>query len=240
MNKHLKHLVWSGALLLLPLVAHAEIFICKDASGRTLTSDRPIMECQDRNVRVLGKNGLTQREIAPPMTAEQKRQKQAEDDKLKADAEAQKEQKRQDMALKARYKTEADIEADRKRTLDDARDQLKREEAGAADAGKRLKEVRAEADTQKKKPLSPTLQRQLDTAEQAVKDSQKRLAELQVEVAQINGRFDEKLKRFRELKSGAAPVASAPAPAPVPAAAPPAAAVVPAATAASASTPVRK
>ncbi len=59
MHKNVKKLAGFCVLAVSPLLAQAEIYICKDASGKTLTSDRPIMECQDRKVRVLGKNGLT-------------------------------------------------------------------------------------------------------------------------------------------------------------------------------------
>ena len=36
------------SFVLSPCLAQAKIFMCKDASGRTLTSDRAIPECADR------------------------------------------------------------------------------------------------------------------------------------------------------------------------------------------------
>ena len=55
--------------VLLPWTAQAQFFQCKDASGRTLSSDRPIPECADRPVRELGRNGMLKREVPPPLTA---------------------------------------------------------------------------------------------------------------------------------------------------------------------------
>ena len=49
--------------------AHATIFMCKDASGRTITSDRPIPECAERTVWEYGNTGSLKREIAAPLTA---------------------------------------------------------------------------------------------------------------------------------------------------------------------------
>ncbi|TCS37881.1 uncharacterized protein DUF4124 [Paucimonas lemoignei] len=193
----------TGLLIMagLPLLAQAEIYICKDASGKTLTSDRPIPECQDRKVRVLGKNGMTQREIAPPMTEEQKRQKQAEEEKRKADMVAADEQRRQDRALLARYSKEADIEVARGRTLEPVNEQIKREELTIASAAKSLAQARAEAAAQPKSKVPANLQRKIEDLDQQIADSKKVIGERKEEIVQINGRFDQSVKRFRELTS---------------------------------------
>lgn len=193
----------TGLLLLagLPLLAQAEIYICKDAKGNTLTSDRPIPECQDRKVRVMGTNGMTQREIAPPMTEEQKRQKQAEDEKRKADIAAADEQRRQDRALMARYSKEADIEVARARTLEPVNDQIKREELSIAAAEKNLATARAEAAAQPKGKVPANLQRKIDDLVQQIADSKKLIGERKEEIAHINARFDQSVKRFKELSN---------------------------------------
>lgn len=202
MHKNIKHLAGTCALAALPLLAQAEIYICKDASGKTLTSDRPIMECQDRKTRVLGKNGLTAREIAPPLTEEQKRQKAADDEKRKAAQALADEQKRQDRALLARYSKEEDIEIARKRALESVTEQVKREEASIAISEKNLQKARAEAAAQPKGKVPAILQRKIDDLGQEISESKKLIAERQEEANQINARFDQAVKRFRELKNG--------------------------------------
>ncbi|RJG03046.1 DUF4124 domain-containing protein [Noviherbaspirillum sedimenti] len=192
-----------GVLLCLPLLAHAEIYICKDASGKTLTSDRPIVECQDRKIRVLGKNGMTQREIGPPLTEEQKHQKQADDEKRKAAVAAADEQRRQDRALMARYGKEADIEVARQRALEPVGEQIRREQASVLMSEKKLGLARAEAAAQSKGKVPLNLQRKIDDLGQEIVDSKKLIVERQQEVVQINSKFDQSVKRFREL-SGAA------------------------------------
>lgn len=198
---HNKTKKMAGLLLLagLPMLAQAEIFICKDASGKTLTSDRPIPECQDRKVRVLGKNGLTAREIAPPLTAEQKRQQQAEEEKRKAVEAAADEQRRQDRALLARYGKESDIEMARKRALEPVNDQIKREEAAMAAAEKSLGQARAEANAHPKGKVPANLRRKIDDLDQDIAGRKKTIAERKEETAQINARFDQSVTRFREL-----------------------------------------
>lgn len=202
MHKNIKKLAGCCVLAGLPLLAQAEIYICKDASGKTLTSDRPIVECQDRKIRVLGKNGLTAREIAPPLTEEQKRQKEVEDEKRKTTLAQADEQKRQDRALMARYSTEADIELARQRALEPVTEQIKREEASIAISEKNLQKARTEAAAQPKGKVSGGLQRKIDDLGQELADSKKLIAERQEETRQINARFDQSGKRFRELKGG--------------------------------------
>ncbi|QAU33191.1 DUF4124 domain-containing protein [Janthinobacterium sp. 17J80-10] len=202
MHKNIKKLAGMCALAAMPLLAHAEIYICKDASGKTLTSDRPIMECQDRKTRVLGKNGMTAREIAPPLTEEQQRQKAAEDEKRKAASAVAEEQKRQDRALLARYSKEADIEVARQRALESVTEQVKREEASIVATDKNLQKARLEAAAQPKGKVPSSLQRKIDDLGQEISDSKKLIAERQDEASQINARFDQAVKRFRELKNG--------------------------------------
>src|SRR3569832_1847253 len=54
----------SFLLAALSSTAHAQdILMCKDAYGKTFTSDRPIPECSGRAVRQLDRNGLVRRDI---------------------------------------------------------------------------------------------------------------------------------------------------------------------------------
>ncbi len=101
--------------LLYPMVAHAGIISCKDATGRTLTSDRPIPECADRTVREYGRNGVFRREIAAPPTAEQQRLLDQQRRQRQAEEDARRERQRADHALMSRYRSEDDIEVARQR-----------------------------------------------------------------------------------------------------------------------------
>jgi hypothetical protein len=203
MNNKLKFLAGMSTAFLMH-AAHAEIYICKDASGRTLTSDRPIPECAERKVRVLGKNGLTAREIAAPLTEEQKRQQQIEQDKRKQAQAAAEEQKRQDRALLARFSKEADIELARRRTLDQINEHIKREEVSISISEKRLKDARAEAAAQAKgKAVPAPIQRKIDDSVQSIAASKQQISDYQADVAKTNAKYDLTLKRFRELNGAA-------------------------------------
>jgi cell division protein FtsN len=192
-------------LALAPLSVQAQkIFMCKDASGRTLTSDRPIPECADRAVREFDKSGTVRREIPAPLTAEQKRQKQLEEEKRKVDEAAAIEQKQNDRALVARYRNESDIETARKRDLNLVQEKIKRETASLAAAEATHKTAQAElAQIKNQKNIPSALQRKIEASGQAVAEDKKKLQEYGAEIAQTNLKYDAALKRYREISGTA-------------------------------------
>ena len=206
------------SLVLSPWFAQAKIFMCKDASGRTITSDRPIPECADRAVKELDNSGVARREIARPPTPEELQQKRADAEKLKADAAAAEEQKKSDRLLLARYATEKDINVARKRALDLAHDRLKMESITLAAAETKLTGVNAELEAGKKRPRGPAADvlRKVEEAEQAVKDGKKAIQEREASIKEIDVTYNETLKRYREvtgtagIKSDAPPAAKTP------------------------------
>src|SRR4051794_14525595 len=112
-------------LAMAPLTVHAQkIFVCKDATGKTLTSDRPIPECAG-TVKELDTQGIVRREVKPPPTAAEKEQMKVEEEKKKAEEVAAAERKRNDKALLARFRNEDDIAIARKRDGDLVQDQIK-------------------------------------------------------------------------------------------------------------------
>lgn len=190
-------------LVLICVAAQAQIFVCKDASGRTLTSDRPIPECADRAMRELDKRGNTRREIPAPMTAEERRQQQLREEKRKADEAAADEQKREDRLIRMRYRSEADIEAARKRSVEGINERLKRDRSDLAAAEKQRQQAQSDVDPQKKKnaAIPVGMQRRVEDANQTVETAKKQIRDDEAELAQVTARFDATLKRYRELGS---------------------------------------
>lgn len=180
--------------------AHAAIFMCKDASGRTLTSDRPIPECADRAIREYGNNGAIKRDLPAPLTAEQKREKQLQDDKKKVEQLAANEQKKADRALAARYRSEDDITAARKRDTTVISDQIAQQKKALSSADQEWKDTQVAVTAQKKKGVVPAgMQYKLDRAEQSVRDLKNRVNESEVELAQVHAKYDVTLQRYREI-----------------------------------------
>lgn len=188
------------------------IYICKDAAGKTFTSDRLLPECAGRAVREMDKSGMVRREIPAPLTAEHKRQKQQEEERLQAEAQAAEEQKQADRAMLARYRNESDIEVARKRTLELVQEQIKRESAALAVAEKDRTDAQQKIEQiGNKKPVPPLLQAKLADSDQSVAAKKEKIVAYQAEEARINQKFDATLKRSRELTKGNT-LATAPTP----------------------------
>lgn len=180
--------------------AHAAIFMCKDASGRTLTSDRPIPECADRAIREYGNNGAIKREIAAPLTAEQKREKLLQEERKKIELATAEEQRKSDRALSARYRTAEEIVSARKRDTAVISEQIAQQKKALSLADKEKTETLAAVEAQKKRGVVPAgLQYKHDRAEQSARELKIRVSESEAELAQVHAKYDVTLQRYREI-----------------------------------------
>ena len=195
--------------LVMPLVlaasacAHAEIYMCKDASGRTLTADRPIPECADRSMRQLDANGITRREIAAPLTAEQKRARDLLEEKRRVEKAAADEQRLYDSALTVRYRNEDDIALARTRAVELLDDQMKIDTVALARESKEMKSAQALVAAARPVTLA-TDRHRLEDAVRAVASRLESISQRLAEIDRVHLKFDQALKRFRELAAAAA------------------------------------
>lgn len=205
--------------------ASSRIYTCKDDKGKTLTSDQPLPECQDREQRILGKDGTTIRKIDAPLTADQKAARAAEEQKKKQEDDRRREQLRKDKALVNTYENVDDLESKRQRSLQQVEREARESEKRMGILQKQANENNAEAEFYKKKAMPADLKRRMDENEAALRAEKLLLASKRDEVTQVNLKFDEEKKRYIELTGSggqsAAPAGSVPAgkAAPVPASA---------------------
>lgn len=188
------------SLALLPVWSQAQIFTCKDASGRMLSSDRPIPECANRPMREISREGWVRREIPAPLTAEQKRQLQLQDEQRKAQQAALEEQRQVDRVLMMRYSSEASIETARRRDVQMMQAQLQESSRSISAAERRLAEVKTETEFHKK-ALPADLVQKRDLAQQVIRTGKQDISQIEAAIAQTNVRYDASLKRFRELSA---------------------------------------
>ncbi|HSW18795.1 MAG TPA: DUF4124 domain-containing protein [Ramlibacter sp.] len=86
-----------GAMLASQAGANS-IYVCVDAQGRRLTSDRPILECLDREQRELNASGTVRRTVPPSPTAVER---------AALDAKAQKELDERNKVIELRQRNRA-------------------------------------------------------------------------------------------------------------------------------------
>ena len=193
-------LAWMGAAL----PASAQLYVCTTKAGKTITGDRPPPECADRAIRELRSDGSTRRTIEPPLTEEQKAQRELERKQRLKDEEIAREQLRKDKALLEAYGSEAEIE--------DARDrQLAQRSQMIEAANKRLQghqQARKKLDDEKefyaKREIPEALKRKYENSDAVLRSEEKIIASVKADIVRINERFDEDRRRFRELVSSGA------------------------------------
>jgi len=95
-------MVISSAWLAGPAWAQ-KIYTCVDKNGRRITSDRPILECIDREQRQLSGSGTVQRVIPPSPTLEEKAQAEAARKAAERARQREAEEVQRDRALVLRY-----------------------------------------------------------------------------------------------------------------------------------------
>jgi hypothetical protein len=195
------------AMLLIAAPASAEMYVCTDATGRTITSDRPPRECANLPVREMRADGSVRRVIEPPLTEEQRRER-AEKARREYEAkETRRSQARRDIALMETYATEEEIEVMRQSTLAGRQAVIERSKL-------RLKEFEAErtrlaneAEFYANRKLPHKLERAMESNKALMQAEERVIGEMQADMTRINGRFDAELQRFRELVvAGARPL----------------------------------
>ncbi len=190
--------------LCVALPASAQLYVCTTRNGKTVSGDRPPEECADRSIRELRSDGSVRRVIEPPLTDEQKAQREAERKKRAAEELAAREQLRKDRALLEAYGSEAEIE--------DARDrQLAQRNQMVEVAKKRLQghmDVRKKLDDEKefyvKRQMPEKLKQSYAANDVIVRSEEKVIASLRADIVRINERFDEDRRRFAELVASGA------------------------------------
>ena len=209
LGKHALLMAWCAALLAVfnaPALAQPRetspgIFVCVDAKGRRITSDRPIPECLDRDQRELSSSGVTKRVVRPHPTADEQARNEAIAQQEATARTKEADAKRRDRALLARYPSQRHHDAEREKQLSLVDGSIAVIELRGADLQKQQEGIQEEMEFYKGDPSKAPAwlkHRVADNAEQLA--SHKRLVADQMdEKKRINARFDEELARLKQL-----------------------------------------
>lgn len=181
------------------------IYTCTDATGKKLTSDRPIPDCSAREQRVLNADGSVKRIVPPTPTTDERTELEARQREAAAERARTQEAIRRDRNLLARFPDEAAHRKARAAALDDVRMALRLSDQRVALLGAERKPLLDEAEFYAGKPLPVKLKAQLD-ANDASTEAQRTLAQnQQLEVVRIDKLYDVELERLKKLWAGAQP-----------------------------------
>jgi hypothetical protein len=178
-----------------------QIYTCTDGSGRKLTSDRPIIECNDREQTILNPSGTVKARIGPVLTPYEQSQSEVRIRAEQKERARKEEEKRMDRALLIRYPNLVAHQKGREEALAQV---LLVRQVGA----ERMKDLLAErsklndemafyASNPGKAPAK--LQRQLAAVTKTLAEQERFLAEKDKEIQAVNTRFDEEQQRLESL-----------------------------------------
>ncbi|KNZ33286.1 MAG: hypothetical protein AD742_06700 [Methylibium sp. NZG] len=198
----------------------AGIYTCTDASGKRLTSDRPIVDCIDREQRVLNADGSVKQTISRTLTAEERAEKEARDREAASQNLTRQDAVRRDRNLMTRFPNAAAHQKAREAALNDVRNAMKTSDARLALLATERKPLMDESEFYVGKPLPAKLKRQLDANDASTEAQRTLIQDQRAELQRISALYDAELERLKLLWGGAppgsigAPVASTAASAP--------------------------
>ena len=176
------------------------IYTCIDARGQRLTSDRPIMECLDREQKELKRDGTVRRTIGPSMTAQERAAFEERERRLAEERLRQVDEKRAQKALLTRYPDQAAHDAERVKALRAAQDVIAAGQRRLHDLQDQRGKLQQETEFFKDPGKLPArLKRQLDENEDQIAGQQRFIAAQEEEKKRIDARFDEELVRLKAL-----------------------------------------
>lgn len=182
-------------------VAQGGIYTCVDARGRRITSDRPIVDCIDRQQKELNPSGTVRRHVGPSLTAEEREAEEARDRKEAEERQRINDERRRNRAMLARYKNQAAHDKERAEALSQVDEVIATATKRMAELEKERGAIANELEFYKATPdrVPLKVRRQVDE-NKANMDAQKRfIQDQESEKSRVNARFDEELAQLRRL-----------------------------------------
>lgn len=201
LSRRVLTVAWGGLVLLGGPAAAQGIYTCVDAKGRTLTADRPIIECLDRAQQELTRSGTVKRQIGPSLTAHEQAAQEEKDRRVAELHARQAEEKRRDRALLLRYPSRAVHDQERATALAQIDEVIKASSKRTLELAEQRKAVDSEFEFYAKDPgkAPPSLKRRLEENNSSVLVQKRFILDQETEKKRVNRRFDEELAKLKEL-----------------------------------------
>jgi len=208
LSRTLLAVVWVSLTCLGSHAAAQSIYTCVDGKGRTITSDRPIIECLDRTQQELTRTGTVKRVIGPSLTAHERADLEAKEKQAAEVRAREAEEKRRDRALLLRYPNRTVHDQERATALGQIDEVIKASSKRTLELAEQRKAINTEFEFYAKDPSRApvSLKRRLEDNESSVGVQKRFIAEQEQEKKRVNARFDEELVKLKELWTMAAGV----------------------------------
>jgi len=179
------------------------IYTCTDSRGRTITADRPIAACNDREQRELGPSGTVRRTLEPTYTAREQAEREERARQAALQASRLNEERRRERALMMRYPNPAAHERERSEAMLQIDAVINAARKRLGELAKERQGIDDEMEFYRKDPSKapPSLRRKLDDSEQSVAIQNRFITAQEDEKKRVNARFDEERARLKPLWS---------------------------------------
>jgi len=199
----------SAALALLVLVAltasapsaRATLYKWVDDQGVVHYTDKMPPEAINKGNVELNKQGITIKKTEPALTPEQRRAREAEDERARVAAKARDDIARKDRALLQSYTTESEIDLSKRRALGTIEAQVQSAQAYVATLTKRKEEIMTRVAALGDKPQPTSLERELASVNEELQKQADLLATKRKEATIVTARYDADKQRWRELRT---------------------------------------
>lgn len=177
------------------------IYSCVDSKGRRLTSDRPIVDCLDREQKELSNSGTVKRVVPPSYTAQERAKLETQRKAEELEQARINEEKRRDKALLIRYPNQAVHDKERAEALKQIDDVIEAVKKRGSELAKQRRDIDLELEFYQndasKAPL--WLKQKIEDNAQQVVVQNRFLSDQNQEKQRVNARFDEELAKLRTL-----------------------------------------
>jgi flagellar biosynthesis chaperone FliJ len=171
-----------------------------DDQGVVHYTDKMPPEAINKGNTELNKQGVPIKKTEPALTPEQRRAKEAEDERAQQAAKVREEIARKDRALLQSYTTESEIELSKKRALGTIDAQMQSAQAYVTTLNKRKDEIQARIAALNGKPAPPNLEREVTSVNEELEKQADLITTKRKEIAVVTARYDADKQRWRELR----------------------------------------
>ena len=210
-----------AAMVLSAAAVHAATYKWVDDQGVVHYTDKMPPEAINKGSVELNKQGVPIKKNEPALTPEQRRAKEAEEERARQAAKAREEIARKDRALLQSYTTESEIDLSKKRALGTIDAQMQSAQAYITTLNKRKDEIQGRLAALNGKPPPPSLEREAVSVNEELEKQADLIATKRREIAVVTARYDADKQRWHELRLVAEAEAEAASAAPAKGAAPP-------------------
>jgi hypothetical protein len=181
----------------------AGIYSCVDSKGHTITADRPIPDCIDREQRELNPSGTIRRKVEPTYTPREQAEREERDRQAQLQASRQIEERRRERALLIRYPNAAAHDRERAEALVQIDAVIQAAKKRLGELAEERKRIDEELEFYKGDPTKApsSVRRKADDNARSVEVQNRFIAEQEDEKKRVNARFDEEQARLKPLWS---------------------------------------